>query len=125
MGVILNIQIVKKEIEHIIDVEDDKLYFVLKFFQFEISEMDDINLTKQEQSSLLSKVLNRQIPYQTYVSFYRKYIEGKKRIRKKIDVIADDIYEDVENIKKEYSDSWVSEEMSRTGKSELEVYESH
>lgn len=124
MGVVANIQFRKKEIENIINIKDDKLYFILKFFQLEISEMIDINLTKQEQVRVLSKVLDREISYKSYTSFYEKYMESKKRIRKKTEDVRDKIYEEEVEIKKEYNENWVTEEMKKTGKTESEIYES-
>jgi len=124
MGVVSNIQFTKKEIESIVDIEADKLYFILKFFQFEISEMIDINLTKQEQVKILSKVLDRKISYKSYISFYEKYMEGKRRIRRKIEAVRDEIYENQVDKKREYNENWVTEEMKKTGKTELEIYES-
>jgi len=124
MGVVSNIQFRKKEIENIVNIKDDKLYFILKFFQLEISEMIDINLTKQEQVGVLSKVLDREISYKSYISFYEKYMEGKKRIRKKIEAVRDEIYENQVDKKREYNENWVTEEKKKTGKTESEIYES-
>jgi len=119
MGVVLNLKSIKKEIEEIVDIEEDKIYFILKFFQLEISEMSDINLTKKEQIDMLSRTLHREISYQTYTSFCKKYIEGKERIRKKVEVPVELTHE---YIHEKYDETWVSKEMNKTGKSEGEIY---
>lgn len=122
MGVLLNLQTTKKEIEDIVNIEEDKIYFILKFFRYEIAEMDDINLTKKEQVILFNKILNRQIPYQSYVDFYKKYIQGKRRIRKKSSDMRNEVYENIENVNEKYTENWVTKEMARTGKTEGEIY---
>ena len=119
MGVILNIQSTKKEIENLVNIKDESLTYILKFFQVEIAEMNDINLSRKEQTRLLSKVLDREVSYKIYIAFYKKYIEGKKRIRKKVEVPVELTHE---YIHEKYDDTWVSEEMRRTGKSEGEIY---
>lgn len=48
----------------------------LKFFIPEILELNKI-CSKQEQADTFSEILNEEIKYQTYVSFYRRNILPK------------------------------------------------
>jgi uncharacterized Fe-S cluster-containing MiaB family protein len=85
------------QLEKYVDVKNDKLSTVLKYFHDEIKELEvDYGFTKKEQLSALEKAFSRKIKYTTYVDHFKKYISTKKTSQndQKEKIQNDDLPED-------------------------------
>ena len=88
-------QITKKIEEKIIDlkkytdVKNDKLSEVIRFFQEEMRELENLGFPKSQQIKIFSVAFGRDIKRSTYIALFEKYITNKTEEKKEVSATSD------------------------------------